>query len=102
MLNIILLSTLAMYHAYIMSTPSYTMFQNNGCKFCTNCKHFISNPVSDAYGKCQLYPLLTEDLRIALMVRGNVPMIDVFYISCTEARKSENMCGENAKYFENK
>ena len=102
MLYIILISMLAMYQAYIMLTPSYTVFPNKDCKLCTNCRHFIPSPVSDSYGKCQLYPLLTEDLRIEVMVRGNVPMIDVFYILCTEARKSENICGEYAKYFENK
>jgi hypothetical protein len=65
-------------------------------KICINCRNFIGfNLVGNKYGKCKAFPIIKEEDEYLIKYE-----LDYYY--CSDVRKNENKCGENAlKYVEN-
>jgi hypothetical protein len=69
-------------------------------KICINCRNFIGfNLVGNKYGKCKAFPIIKEE--DGYLITGNITKCEIDYYYCSDARKDENKCGENAlKYVE--
>jgi hypothetical protein len=82
-----------MYSAYSVSSVEV-----KPVKFCINCKHFLLKPSfsNPEDGKCSLYPIMKVDKNN--LVVGYTSSID--YEKCEVVRISEDMCGEEGKYYE--
>jgi hypothetical protein len=64
-------------------------------KLCINCKYFISDNDNGKDGKCSFLPKRDENY----LVNG-INEEDYYY--CSTARKYEDMCGEEGKYYKKK
>jgi len=72
---------------------------NSQEKFCINCRHFKGDYLSsNKFGKCKLFPE-KEDNQIEYLVSGK-PHSRYYY--CSTARKFDNMCGLEGKYYDKK
>jgi len=76
---------------------------------CVNCKFFRHGSqsgkiVSDnKYGKCALYPVVTNTQKTVDFLVTGVKDIEITdYIYCTTARKFSHMCGTEGRLYENK
>jgi hypothetical protein len=63
-------------------------------KICINCKYFISDNSNGIFGKCSFFP--TSEGKVNLLVTGVNK--DEYYF-CSTARDSNDMCGEEGKYY---
>jgi hypothetical protein len=63
-------------------------------KICINCKYFISDNRNGIFGKCSFFP--TSEGKLNLLVTG-VNKDEYYY--CSTARDSNDMCGEEGKYY---
>ena len=63
-------------------------------KICINCKYFISDNRNGIFGKCSFFP--TSEGKVNLLVTGVNK--DEYYF-CSTARDSNDMCGEEGKYY---
>lgn len=66
-------------------------------KICINCKYFITDNNNGVYGKCSLFP--SEQAKIRFLVNG---INEENYYYCSTVRSSDNMCGEEGKYYKKK
>ena len=70
-------------------------------KFCVDCKHFKKNSFNtNKYGQCTLFVIEEQD--DYFLVDGNTNDNNIKYHYCRIARKFDNMCGEEGKFFEKK
>jgi hypothetical protein len=67
-------------------------------KLCINCKFFKNYFLNSKYGKCEMF-ITTYD-NDYFLVNGNKNKIDFAF--CSTARKFEDMCGEQGKFYEKK
>lgn len=67
-------------------------------KFCINCKYFISDNDTDEYSKCSLFE--KKEGKINFLVNGIKKEENYQY--CYVSRSSNNMCGEEGKYYKKK
>jgi hypothetical protein len=68
-------------------------------KFCINCRHAQTNFFSGAtFSKCKLFPLKVDN-GVEYLVSGK-PHSGYYY--CSTARKSDQMCGPDGKYYDKK
>ena len=67
--------------------------------FCIHCKHFKRDSIDNKYGKCSLFPRLTED--DYYLVDG-LHTKETDYHYCATARVSDKMCKKEGIYFEKK
>ena len=76
-------------------------------KLCVDCKHFTKDSVSSKFGKCRLFP---RDLEFQKTMYNHYLVTGIKYNLkeytdfkyCSTARGDEEMCGEKAKFFEQK
>ena len=68
-------------------------------KLCIHCKYFIPSNASgiDKFGKCALFK--TEEGKIDYLVTGET---EQKYYYCSTSRDSNDMCGEEGKYYKKK
>lgn len=68
-------------------------------KLCINCKHFVPDTITNIgiFSKCSLFP--NKVGKINLLVNG-INTYENFY--CTTTRDTDNMCGEEGKYYKKK
>jgi hypothetical protein len=70
-------------------------------KFCVDCKHFTKNSfITNKYGQCTLFEI--EEDNDYFLVDGNVNNDKIKYYYCNTARKFNDLCGEEGKFFEKK
>lgn len=69
-------------------------------KLCINCKHFIADNNSGEFGKCALFPTITN--KVKFLVNGINDKQSRNYYYCSTSRSSNNMCGEEGKYYKKK
>ena len=72
-------------------------------RLCINCKHFLLNPSLSGYanpenGKCALFPEQKEDNKNYLITGDISSVMD--YKKCVVVRNTDDMCGEEGKYYE--
>ena len=67
-------------------------------KFCFKCKHFRPDDLDLKYSRCGKFPKHIEP-HIEYLVTG---IHENKYSFCTVVRKSQDMCGEEAKAYEDK
>lgn len=72
---------------------------DNKPKLCIDCKFFKKDLFSNKYGKCSLF--ITEDDNKTFLVDG-IDRTQIEYQYCAIARKYEDMCGEEGKFYENR
>jgi len=79
----------------------FTTFAEN-TKFCIYCKHFKPNLLSgNQFGKCDLFPEIVDNKNeYNFLVNGVKYKKNVEYQYCSIARKYDEYCGKDAKYFE--
>ncbi len=103
-----LISTIIFFFSIFLSTDSYNTQKPN---FCVNCKHFIPeksflfNDDKIRFSKCALTKFLVEKYdktkyNYLVSGKGNQSYIDYYY--CSTSRSSENMCGQEGKFYEKK
>jgi hypothetical protein len=68
-------------------------------KLCVNCKFFKTDFISNKYGKCSFFVTQKEDEYF--LVNG-VDNSKKDYAFCSIARKYEDMCGKDGKFYEKK
>ena len=66
-------------------------------KLCVHCKHYKKDNFDSKFGKCTLFPILSEDKYF--LVNG-VRTKTEDYQYCATARVAQDMCGKEAKHFE--
>ena len=66
-------------------------------KLCINCKHFITDNDTGKYGKCSLFE--RKEGKINFLVNG---INEKEYYYCNTLRDTNNMCGEEGKYYKKK
>ena len=72
----------------------------NAIKLCIDCKFFKKNMFdSNTYGKCLKFPKKDYDDR-TFYIDGVVKNKAVDYNYCSIARSYDNMCGNDAKFYE--
>jgi len=70
-------------------------------KLCINCKYFITDNDTGKFGKCSLFP--KKAVKINYLVNGINGINDINdneYYFCSTSRDTNDMCGEEGKYFE--
>lgn len=67
-------------------------------KFCINCRHAKPDFFGATYSKCTLFPEKDTN-QVEYLVTGK-PHSQYFY--CSTARKSDQMCGPEGKYYAKK
>jgi hypothetical protein len=60
-------------------------------KLCIHCKYFIQNQVGPNFGTCMLFP------RTEFHITDKIHVEEYRY--CSTARKDEELCGKDGKYF---
>ena len=82
--------------ALLMAMPAFSF----KVPLCIHCKHYKNTFLQDTkFGTCTLFPIIKRD--DSYFVNGVKSKNNVYYY-CSTARGSERMCGEEAKYFEQK
>jgi hypothetical protein len=71
--------------------------KTNKPKLCINCKYFISDNDIGKYGKCSFFP--KRENNINFLVNG---INEDNYYYCSISRDTNNMCGEEGKYYKKK
>ena len=79
-------------------------------KFCINCKHYIPNkniflyPENSKYSYCRKFPYEDNSDYNYYLVNNDEKYNKIVenYYYCSLARKSNLMCGEEGKYYEEK
>jgi hypothetical protein len=66
-------------------------------KICINCKYFIPDNNNGLYGKCSLFP--KKEAKIRFLVNG---INEEDYYFCSTVRATNDMCGEEGKYYKKK
>jgi hypothetical protein len=70
-------------------------------KFCVDCKHFKKNSlITNKYGQCTLFVI--EKDNDYFLVDGNMNDNKLDYYYCSTARKYDNICGKEGKFYEKK
>jgi len=70
-------------------------------KFCIKCKFFQKDIFTiNKFGKCELFPT-DKEINYSYLVDGKKDRI-TDYTYCSIARKFDNMCGPEAKFYEKK
>jgi len=77
---------------------SISSLKNNKDKLCINCKYFITDNVSDKFGKCSLFPK-KENNDIYTLVNGIHGETNIEYNYCSVSRELEHMCGKEGKMY---
>jgi len=73
--------------------------QDNGEKFCKNCKFFKKNFFTETkYGHCSLFP--NQPIDNNYLVDGYKDESPISYYYCSVARSTDRMCGPEGKYYE--
>jgi hypothetical protein len=78
---------------------SISSFKEIKPKLCINCKYFITDNVSDKFGKCLLF--LKEKNDIYNLVNG-IHKDNIEYHYCSVARGDEQKCGKEGKMYKKK
>ena len=76
---------------------------NHKPKICIDCKFYIKQNnffISNEFGKCSLFPYECEN--DYYLVNGLNNEKDEEYYHCSTARKYEDMCGREGKFYEKK
>jgi hypothetical protein len=68
--------------------------KNISPKLCINCKYYTNDNNNSVHGKCSYFP--KEDNRIEFLVNG---IYNNEYYFCSNARRDQNMCGIEGKYY---
>jgi hypothetical protein len=66
--------------------------KTNKPKICIHCKYFIPDNDNGKYGKCSFFPIRD----INFLVNG---INEEKYYYCSTSRDSNDMCGEEGKYY---
>jgi hypothetical protein len=66
---------------------------------CINCKHFIPDNNNGKFGKCSFFKI--KEFNTDFLVNGISNEEDNYYF-CSTSRNSNNMCGEEGKYYKKK
>jgi len=70
-------------------------------KLCIDCKFYKKDFFTfSEFGKCSLFP--KEGDNDYFLVNGNKKNNNIEYYYCNTARNSDNMCGEEGKFYEKK
>lgn len=66
-------------------------------KLCINCKYFITDNMTDKYGKCSLFP--KKEGKINFLVNG---INEDEYYHASTSRELDEMCGEKGNRYKKK
>ena len=66
-------------------------------KLCINCKYFIPDNDDSKYGRCSLFQ--KKEGKINFLVNG---INNQEYYYCSTSRDTNEMCGEEGKYYKKK
>ena len=91
-----------MFRFLIILLSLFTTFAENA-KFCIECKHYIKPNLflGTQFGKCGLFPEIANNKNeYNFLVNGVEYKKNVEYRYCSIARKYDDYCGKDAKYFE--
>jgi hypothetical protein len=69
-------------------------------KLCINCKYFITDNISDKYGKCSLFTIL--DTNRYDLVDGIRKDKNILHHYCSTSRSCNHMCSEEGKMYKKK
>jgi hypothetical protein len=78
---------------YSIILPIISLKQNKP-KLCINCKYFITDNITDKFGRCSFFP--KPNGKINYLVNG---INDDEYFFCSTSRETNSMCGEEGKYY---
>jgi hypothetical protein len=70
-------------------------------KFCINCKYFITDNITNKFGRCSLFPK-KENNDIYTLVNGIHGETNIEYNYCSVSRELEHMCGKEGKMYKKK
>ena len=72
-------------------------------KLCINCMFYTKNFFTfSKFGKCSLFPIEKENDYFLVNGNGNNDNEEYDYHYCSTARKIDNMCGQEGKFYEKK
>lgn len=71
--------------------------KTNKPKICINCKYFIPDNDSGKYSRCSFFP--KRENNINFLVNG---INEENYYFCYTSRDTNDMCGEEGKYYKKK
>ena len=82
----------------------FSLFQliNAQDKFCVNCRHFKGFIFGDKFGKCKLFPIIEKVYDHTDYLVTGKRKDNTHYYYCSTARKFENMCGLEGRYYDKK
>ena len=84
------------------NTLSIISANQNIPKFCIDCKFFKNNFFTGSeFGKCSFFPIEKKDYPDYL-VNGYKKISKTEYTYCSTARKFEDLCGKEGKFYEKK
>ena len=85
----------------LKTVPSLLAVNQEGEKFCKNCKFFRKNFFTETkYGHCSLFP--NQPIDTNYLVDGYKDESPISYYYCSIARSSDRMCGSEGKFFVSK
>ena len=87
-------------YGIIMLLPVFAIQNTQKLNLCINCKYYTKSFFSSSeYGKCQMF-IKANDNDYFLVNGINNNKMENYY--CSTARRSENMCGQDGKFYEKK
>ncbi len=67
-------------------------------KLCINCKYFLRENFNSKFSKCSFF--LKKEGKINFLVNGIINKDEYFF--CSTVRDTDNMCGEEGKFYKEK